>query len=74
MHTNCSVPKPKCTLENLNVPTALPFENLPNSGWSIGELPQVTEEWAILRILEVFGRVYEELPNGGAFVSVGAYI
>jgi len=34
--------------QNLSVPAALPFESLPNSGWSIGELPQVTEEWAIL--------------------------
>ena len=30
--------------QNLSVPAALPFESLPNSGWSIGELPQVTEE------------------------------
>ena len=34
--------------QNLSVPAALPLESLPNSGWSIGELPQVTEEWAIL--------------------------
>ena len=34
--------------QNISIPAALPFESLLNSGWSIGELPQVTEEWAIL--------------------------
>ena len=34
--------------QNLSVPAALPFESLPNSGWSIGEQLQVTEERAIV--------------------------
>ena len=59
--------------QNLGIPAALPFESLPNSDWSITELPQVTEERAIL-YLKCFGRFYEELPNGGAFVSGRAYI
>ena len=33
----------------------LPFESLPNSGWSIGELPQVTEERAILYLMRLGG-------------------
>ena len=41
--------------QNLSVPAALPFESLPNSGWSIGELPQVTEEQAILYLKRLGG-------------------
>ena len=57
--------------QNLSVPAALPFESLPNSGWSIGELPQVTEEWAILYLKCLGG--FTKLLNGGG-VSVQAYI
>ena len=56
--------------QNLSVPAALPFESLPNSGWSIGELPQVTEEWAILYLKCLGG--FTKLLNGGG-VSVQAY-
>ena len=41
--------------QNLSVPAALPFEGLPNSGWSIGELPQVTEERAIAYLKRLGG-------------------
>ena len=41
--------------QNLSVPAELPFESLPNSGWSIGELPQVTEERAILYLKRLGG-------------------
>ena len=46
--------------QKLSVPAALPFESLPNSGWSIGELPQVTEERAIayLKRLDGFTKNY----------------
>ena len=42
-------------VQNLSVSAALPFESLPNSGWSISELPQVTEEWAILYLKRLGG-------------------
>ena len=51
--------------QNLSVPAALPFESLPNSGWSIGELPQVTEEWAILYLKCLGG--FTKLLNRGVY-------
>ena len=41
--------------QNLSAPAALSFESLPNSGWSISELPQVTEERAILYLKRLDG-------------------
>ena len=41
--------------QNCSIPALLPFESLPNSGLSIGELPQVTEEQAILYLKRLGG-------------------
>ena len=47
--------------QNVSVPAVLPFESLPNRGWSIGELSQVTEERAIqyLKHLGGFTKNYQ---------------
>ena len=41
--------------QNCNIPALLPFESLTNSGLSIGKLPQVTEEQAILYLKRLGG-------------------
>ena len=55
--------------QNLSVPAALHFESLPNSGWSISELPQVTEEWDIL-LLKRLGRFMENYRTVCVYVHL----
>ena len=56
--------------QNLSISAVLPFESLPNSGWSIGELPQVTEEWAIM-YLKCLGGFMKNYRTGVSLCQCG---